>query len=75
MVTQRIANPYNQHTLHSKVPVKESIVLKFILQAISWDTPGTPGVVKLFLSLTRNQKVLRPFVAPSLVLVLEFKSS
>ncbi|SVD07497.1 uncharacterized protein METZ01_LOCUS360351, partial [marine metagenome] len=25
MVTQRIANPYNQHTSHSKVPVKESI--------------------------------------------------
>jgi hypothetical protein len=37
MVTQRIANPYDQHTLHSKVPVKESIILQSNLQAISWD--------------------------------------
>ena len=65
MVTQRIANPYDQHTLHSKVPVKESIILQSNLQAISWDTPGTPGVVKLFLSLTRNHKPRRSCVAPS----------
>ena len=25
---------------HSKVPVKESIILKFILQVISWSIPG-----------------------------------
>jgi hypothetical protein len=41
MVTQRIANPYDQHTLRSKVPIKEFIILQSNLQAISWDTPGT----------------------------------
>ena len=48
MVTQRIANPYDQHTLHSKVPVKESIVLKFILQVLSvgywWATAEIPSL-------------------------------
>jgi hypothetical protein len=51
MVTQRIANPYDQHTLHSKVPVKESIILQSNLQAISWDTPGTPGNKIFFIYL------------------------
>ena len=38
----------DQHTLHSKVPVKESIVLKFILQVLSvgywWATAEIPSL-------------------------------
>ena len=47
MVTQRIANPYDQHTSHSKVPVKEFIVLKFILQVLSvcnWCATANPKI-------------------------------
>ena len=52
MVTQRIANPYNQHTSHSKVPVKESIVLKFILQVLSVDYWWTTAeILSLYYSL------------------------
>jgi hypothetical protein len=41
----------DQHTLHSKVPVKEFIILQSNLQAISWDTPGTPGNKIFFIYL------------------------
>jgi len=43
----------DQHTSHSKVPVKESIVLKFILQVLSvgywWAT------AEILLSITHSQ--------------------
>ena len=42
----------DQHTSHSKVPVKESIVLKFILQVLSvyyWCT--TAEILSLYYSL------------------------
>jgi len=58
MVTQRIANPYEEHTSHSKVPIKEFIILQSNLQAISWDTPGTPGNKIFFIYLASGFEVL-----------------
>jgi GTPase SAR1 family protein len=58
MVTQRIANPYDQRTSLSNIPIKEFIILKSNLQVISWDTPGTPGNKIFFIYLASGFGVM-----------------
>jgi hypothetical protein len=51
MVTQRIANPYDQRTSLSNIPIKEFIILKSSLQVLSQVTGGSPGNKIFFIYL------------------------